>query len=55
MGQIHHASATTTAAVRRAIQYSQESLRTLAKRQVINCGEAEEALQVGAAPHWRSG
>ncbi|WP_146620174.1 hypothetical protein [Acuticoccus sediminis] len=26
----------------------------MAKRQVINCGEPEEALQVGAAPHWRS-
>ncbi len=32
MGQILHGSATTTEAVRRAIQDSQESLRTLAKR-----------------------
>src|SRR3954449_4524889 len=32
MGQVHHGSATTTAAVRRAIQHSQASLRTLAKR-----------------------
>src|SRR5271156_2257913 len=32
MGQILHGSATTTEAVRRAIQHSQESLRGLAKR-----------------------
>lgn len=36
MGQFHHGSATTTAAVRRAIQHSQESLGTLAKRYGIN-------------------
>ena len=36
MGQVLHPSATTTAAVRRAIQHSQESLRTLAKRHGIN-------------------
>ena len=36
MGQIHHGSATTTEAVRRAIQHSQESLRVLAKRHGIN-------------------
>jgi hypothetical protein len=36
MGQILHGSATTTAAVRRAIQHSQESLRALAKRYGIN-------------------
>jgi hypothetical protein len=36
MGQVHHGSATTTAAVRRAIQHSQESLRVLAKRYGIN-------------------
>jgi transposase/transposase-like protein len=36
MGQVHHGSATTTAAVRRAIQHSQESLRALAKRYGIN-------------------
>jgi len=36
MGQVHHGSATTTAAVRRAIQHSQESLRVLAKRHGIN-------------------
>ena len=32
MGQVLHGSARTTEAVRRAIQHSQESLRTLAKR-----------------------
>ena len=36
MGQVHQGSATTTAAVRRAIQHSQESLRALAKRYGIN-------------------
>ena len=36
MGQVLHSSATTTEAVRRAIQGSQESLRALAKRYGIN-------------------
>ena len=36
MGQAQHGSATTTAAVRRAIQPSQASLRALAKRYGIN-------------------
>lgn len=36
MGQVLHGSASTTAAVRRAIQNSQESLRALAKRYGIN-------------------
>ncbi len=36
MGRVIHGSAATTAAVRRAIQHSQESLRALAKRYVIN-------------------
>src|SRR5262245_25574629 len=36
MGQLLHGSATTTEAVRRAIQHSQASLRTLAKRYGIN-------------------
>jgi transposase-like protein len=35
MGQVHHGGATTTAAVRRAIQQSQESLRALARRHGI--------------------
>ena len=36
MGQVLHGSATTTEAVRRVIQHSQESLRTLSKRFGIN-------------------
>ena len=36
MGQVLHGSATTTEATRRAIQNSQESLRTLSKRYGIN-------------------
>src|SRR4051794_18619215 len=36
MGQVLHGSARTTAAVRRAIQQSQASLRSLAKRHGIN-------------------
>lgn len=36
MGQVLHGSATTTEAVHRAIQHSQESLRALAKRHGIN-------------------
>ena len=36
MGQVLHGSATTTEAVRRAIQHSQESLRSLASRYGIN-------------------
>ena len=36
MGQLLHGSATTTEAIRRAIQHSQESLRALAKRHGIN-------------------
>ena len=36
MGQVLHGSATTTEAVRRTIQHSQASLRTLAKRYGIN-------------------
>lgn len=36
MGQVHHGSATTTAAIRRAIQHSQDSSRQLAARYGIN-------------------
>src|ERR671921_1248471 len=36
LGQVLHGSARTTAAVRRAIQHSQESLRVLARRHGIN-------------------
>jgi DNA-binding transcriptional regulator YhcF (GntR family) len=36
MGQILHASATTTGGIRRAIQSSSDSLRALAERYGIN-------------------
>ncbi|MFL5196499.1 MAG: IS481 family transposase, partial [Microvirga sp.] len=36
MGQVLHGSATTTKAIRRAIQHSEASLRALAKRYGIN-------------------
>ena len=36
MGQVQHGSAATAAAIRRAIQHSQESLRGLAKRYGVN-------------------
>jgi hypothetical protein len=36
MGQVLHGSATTTEAIRRAIQHGQESLRALARRYGIN-------------------
>src|SRR5215207_460554 len=36
MGQVHHGSATTTAAIRRAIQHRQASLRQLATRYGVN-------------------
>jgi hypothetical protein len=36
MGDVLHGNATTTEAVRRAIQHSQESPRALAKRYSIN-------------------
>jgi hypothetical protein len=36
MGQVLHGSARTTAAVRRAIQQSQESMKTLAERYALN-------------------
>ncbi len=36
MGQVRHGSATTTAAVRRAIQHNKESLRYLAEHYGIN-------------------
>jgi hypothetical protein len=36
MGQVLHGSARTTAAVRRAIQHSQESMNKLAKRYALN-------------------
>jgi hypothetical protein len=47
MGQILHRSATTTEAIRRAIQHSQESLRTLARssRALRQVQERAQAVQ----------
>jgi len=57
MGQILHGSATTTAAVRRAIQHSQESLMVLAKRYDIKpktiCQMARAAIG-GRLQDWSS-
>src|SRR4051812_6578743 len=36
MGQVLHGSATTTEAIRRAVQHSKESLRALARRYGVN-------------------
>ena len=44
MGQVLHGSARTTAAVRRAIQHSQESLNKLADRYDINPKTVKEHL-----------
>ena len=41
MGQVLHGCATTTEAIRRAIQNSQESLRVLAARPGGNCGRTD--------------
>jgi hemolysin-activating ACP:hemolysin acyltransferase len=48
MGQVLHGSATTTEAVRRAIQHSQESLRALAKRMDAGAAQSETILKAAA-------
>jgi hypothetical protein len=50
MGQVLHGCATTTEAVRRAIQNSQESLRALAKRYGINQKTVANWKQRGTVP-----
>ncbi|MGY3695627.1 hypothetical protein ACVIGA_005707 [Bradyrhizobium sp. USDA 3240] len=50
MGQVLHGCATTTEAVRRAIQNSQESLRALAKRYGINHDRVCNPPQQGPNP-----
>jgi transposase InsO family protein len=53
MGQLLHGSARTTAAVRRAIQHSQESIAKLAKRYDLNpetVGKWKQRTQVHDAP-----
>jgi hypothetical protein len=44
MGQVLHGSATTTEAVRRAIQHSQASLRTLAATLAIEPAHANDVI-----------
>ena len=55
MGQILHGSATTTEAIRRAIQHSQESLRTLAKRYGINQKTVAKWKKRGSVSDLRTG
>ncbi len=55
MGQVLHGSATTTAAVRRAIQGSQESLRTLSKRYGINPKTVAKWWKRGSVEDIRTG
>ena len=55
MGQILHGSATTTEAVRRAIQNSQESLRALAKRYGINQKTVAKWKKRSAIADWPTG
>jgi len=55
MGQVLHGSARTTAAVRRAIQHSQESLRALAKRHGVNPKTVAKWKKRGSAADWPTG
>ena len=55
MGQVLHGSATTTEAIRRAIQHSQASLRQLAKRYGINpktVAKWKSAIVNDRLAHW---
>ena len=54
MGQILHGSATTTEAVRGAIQHSQESLRGLAKRYGVNPKTVARAPSEPIESEWDS-
>src|SRR3712207_1354423 len=55
MGQVLHGSARTTAAMRRAIQHSQESLRSLAKRHGINPKTVAKWKKRGSVQDERTG
>src|SRR5262249_26336179 len=55
MGQVLHGSATTTEAIRRAIQHSQASLRTLAKRYGINHNTVAKWKRRGPAADLQTG
>jgi hypothetical protein len=50
MGQVLHGSATTTEAIRRAIQHSKESLRALSRRFQSKDGAQVEGAQLGRGP-----
>ena len=56
MGQVLHGCATTTEAVRRAIQHSQESLMVLAARYGINptCSPLGERIEARDPLPWRA-
>ena len=55
MGQVQHGSATTTAAVRRAIQHGQESLGGLARRYGISPKTVAKGKKRGAVSDRRTG
>ena len=55
MGQVLHGSATTTEAIRRAIQHSQESLRALSKRYGINPKTVAKWKKRGSVADLRTG
>ena len=50
MGQVLHRGATTTEAIRRAIQHSQESLRALSRRYGITLKKRRHMCQSSNAP-----
>src|SRR6202035_5817796 len=53
MGQVLHGSATTTEAIRRAIQHSQASLRALARRYGINPKTVQRGTGRSKSVVWR--
>ena len=55
MGQALHGCATTTEAIRRAIQHSQESLRSLSKRCSINPKTVAKRKKRGSAADLKTG
>jgi hypothetical protein len=55
MGQILHGCATTTEAVRRAIQHSQGSLRALSRRYGINQKTVAKWKKRGSVANLRTG
>jgi len=55
MGQVLHGTAITTEAVRRAIQHSQESLRSLSRRFGINPKTVAKWKKRGSVDDLKSG